>query len=70
LRVRTRYPRLNRLTRLLRQLELHGSASFPLHDDGACSDSSALGDITDTQRDKITAAQLAIDAEIEQREVA
>jgi hypothetical protein len=54
---------------LLGHLELHRSLGLLLHDDCACRDLTALDDIMDTQRDEIAAAQLAIDGEIEKRQL-
>src|SRR5438105_13053221 len=54
---------------LLGDLELHWSLWFLLHDNRAAGDMTALDHIVDAQRDQITPAQFAVDAEIEQREL-
>ncbi len=55
------------MRRLLGQLELDRMASLPLPDDRSRLHPSADGDVVDLQMDEVTAAQLAVDGEIEQR---
>jgi len=54
---------------LLGHLKLHRPLGLLLHDDCASHDLTALDDIMDTKADKIAAAQLAIDGEIEKRKL-
>jgi hypothetical protein len=60
----------DRLAGLVGQLELHRLLGLVLEDDGAVRDGAAVGDIADTQRDQVAAAQLAVDREVEKSEVA
>src|SRR5262245_49103023 len=56
--------------RLLGDLELHGPASLLLDDDGTVLDLAAGGDVIYAQPDQVAGAQLAVDGQIEEREVA
>src|SRR5487761_2049054 len=55
---------------LLSDLELHRPPGLLLHDDCTGSDVTALDDIVHAETDQITATQLAINGEVEQREFA
>ena len=62
-------PGCDRLPSLLGDLELHWPVRLVLHDHGARQDCLALGDIQDAQAHQITATQLAINSEVEQRQI-
>ena len=55
----------DRIPRLLGDLELHWSLGFLLHDNCSCGHANAVDNIMDAERDKIAAAQFAVDGEIE-----
>jgi hypothetical protein len=57
-----------RIPRLLGDLELHWSLGFLLHDN-RLRHANAVDNIMDAERDKIAAAQFAVDGEIEQRQI-
>lgn len=59
----------NRLARVFGDLELDGSARLLLDDSGSRFYVSAGGDIADFEPDQITASQLAVDREVEQRKI-
>jgi hypothetical protein len=59
----------DRLPGLLGDLELHRPVRLVLHDHGARQDRLALGDVQNTQAYQVTAAQVAIYGEIEQRQI-
>jgi hypothetical protein len=63
-------PHLNCLTRLVRQFELDGALCLALHDDSAGSYATALCDVAHSRSDEITAPQLAVNPEIEKRQIA
>src|ERR1051326_18814 len=63
-------PILDRASGLLGDLELHRSARFLLNDRRAGADATANTDIVNPQPHEITTSELAVDREIEQREVA
>ena len=65
-----RDPFRNRIAGLIRQLELNRSLRFLLHDDRACGDGRTMRDVIHAQAHEIARAQLAIDGEIKQREIA
>jgi hypothetical protein len=54
----------------IRDLKLNRPLGFLLHDDRVRSDPITVGDITDAQLQEIAAAQLAVERQIEQRELA
>jgi len=60
----------DRLPGLVGQLELHRLPGLVLQDDGAMGNGAALGDVTDAMVDPVAAAQLAVDGEVEEGEVA
>src|SRR4051794_6853145 len=51
-------------------LELHGALSLVLHHHGPSSDLLAVADVPDLEADEVAAAQLAIDSQVEERELA
>ena len=59
-------PRDQRLARRLHQLELDRPFGFLLHYNRAVPDASACHDVTDANLDRVAAAQLAVDGEVEQ----
>ena len=63
-------PRLHGLPGRRRDLELHGSLGLVLHDDGARSDLVAMADVPDSEAQQVAAAQLAVDAKVEEGEFA
>ena len=63
-------PCAHRLPGRVHQLELYGPLGLLLNDNGAVTDTSARNYISDARPDHITAAQLAVDGEVEQRSVA
>jgi len=54
----------------LGNLELHGSLSFLLHNNGTRCDPLVVRDIANANFYQIASAQLAVDREIEQRKIA
>jgi len=60
----------DRLPGLVGQLELHRLLGLVLQDDGAMGNGAAVGDVTDATADHVAAAQLAVDGEVEEGEVA
>src|SRR4051812_28043091 len=60
------YPRLQRISRGLRNLELHRALGLVLHDDGARAHLLAVAYVPDLERDEIAAAELAVDAQVEE----
>jgi len=54
----------------LGDLELHRALGLVLHDDRACRHLVAMTHVPHLERDEIAAAQLAVDAQIEEREFA
>jgi hypothetical protein len=54
---------------LLGDLELHWAVRLVLHNHGARRDRLALRDIQDAQAYQVTATQLAINSELEQRQI-
>ena len=65
-----RYPLLNRLTRMLRDLESDGLAGFLLNDRGPRHDGFAVNHVARSQLHQIAGSQLAVDRQIEKREIA
>jgi hypothetical protein len=55
---------------LLGQLELDGAPGFLLHDHGTLSDATGHGNITDPQGHQVTTAELAVNGQIKQGQVA
>jgi hypothetical protein len=55
---------------LVREFELDRALCLALHDDRARSYATALCDVAHSESDEITAAQFAINPEIEKRQVA
>jgi hypothetical protein len=55
---------------LLRDLELDRSAGFLLNDRGTVLHTTADAEVAGAELHEITAAQLAVDSEIEQRKIA
>ena len=63
-------PLANSSTGLLRNLELHRPAGLLLNDGRAIANSPASKHVIDPQSDEIAAPELAVDGEIEHREIA
>jgi hypothetical protein len=63
-------PGVHRFARRFRDFELHRPLGLLLHDDCASNDPLAMGDIPHAKLHEIAAAQLAVDGQVEQREVA
>ena len=63
-------PGLQGVAGSLRDLELHWALRLVLHDDSARRHLVAVTHVPDLERDKIAAAQLAVDSEVEQGEFA
>jgi hypothetical protein len=63
-------PGEDRFSGRFRDFELNWPLRFLLHDDRARGDSIAVSDIANAQLHEIAAAQLAVDRQIEQRELA
>ena len=61
---------VERVARHLGQLEADGPAGLALADSGAVDGVAVGRHVIDAQRDQIAAAQLAVDGEVEQRQVA
>ena len=59
----------SRLTGHLRQLKANGTAGLPLTDVGAVNRVAVRGHVIDSESNEIAAAQLAIDCEVEERQV-
>lgn len=51
-------------------LEMHRTLGLVLHDDGACRHGFAVADVPDLESDEVAAAKLAVDAQVEQGELA
>jgi len=62
-------PRCNRVPCLLGHLELHRPLRLLLHNNCASRDLTALNDVVDTQPNQIATTQLAIDGEVEKRQL-
>ncbi len=62
-------PGKNGLPGLFRDLELHRAVGFLLHDDRSGRHPIALRHIANPQPDEITAAQLAVDGQVEKSKV-
>ena len=58
-------PAGKRLARLFGNLEQYGPVGLLLHDDYAWKNAPALRNVTDTRTDKVAAARLAVDGEVE-----
>ena len=63
-----RDPRGDRIPRLLGDLKLHRSLSLPLHHNRAGCDMTTLDHVVNAKPYQVTASQLAVDSEVEQRE--
>ena len=63
-------PRLQGFPCRLRDLKLHGALRLVLHDDRSCRRSVSMAHVADPEGDEIASAQLAVDAEVEEREFA
>jgi hypothetical protein len=63
-------PLVHGLTRDRRDLELDRPAGLLLLDEGAKSDPFAVRDVADLQCHEVAATQIAVDAQIEQRQLA
>jgi hypothetical protein len=63
-------PPQHRLPGCFHQLEDNGSACLALHDGGSGPDAARQNHVSDAEVHKIAASQLAVDREIEQREIA
>src|SRR5271165_6351289 len=63
-------PLLQRGAGLLHDLELNGPAGLVLDNRRPITHAPACGDVVDPKANEIAAAQLAIDGEIEQRQIA
>ena len=63
-------PVSDRLPRFLGDFELHRALGLLLHDRGATRDSQAVGNVPDTQLDQVACAQLAVNRQVEERQVA
>jgi len=63
-------PLVHGLTRDRRDLELDRPAGLLLLDDGARSDPFAVRDVAHLQGHEVAATQLAVDAQVEQRQIA
>ncbi len=50
-------------------LELNGPLRFLLHDHGSFGNGATMGNIFDSKFHQVTAPQLAIDCQIEQRQI-
>ena len=62
-------PRFYAVSRLFRNLELHGSLRFLLHDSSPAGDLMPMANVANSQLGQITCAQLAVDRQIENCEV-
>lgn len=62
-------PRLQGISGGCSDLELNRPLSFVLHHSRACRDLVSMADISDFECDQVTAAQLAVDAQIEERKL-
>src|SRR6266446_6150271 len=67
---RVSYPGEDRFSGELSDFELNRPLCLLLHDDRARGDSIAMSDIANAQLHEIAAAQLAVDRQVEQRELA
>jgi uncharacterized protein (DUF2336 family) len=63
-------PLLHGLARRRRDLKLHRALGFVLHDDRARGHPLAVAHVPDLEADKVATAQLAVDAKIEERQLA
>ena len=63
-------PGVDCLACLLGQLKLDGTTGLLLNDDGSVCDTVTRDDIAVSQSHQVTAAQLAVDREVEQRQIA
>ena len=59
----------DRVARVFRHIELNGPTSLALDDGDTLSDTFANYEIRDFQANKVTTAQLAIDGQVEQRQI-
>lgn len=53
----------------LGDLELHRAVGLLLHHDGAGGDPAALDDVTNAQRHQVASPELAVDREVEERQL-
>lgn len=65
-----RHPGRDRSTGVLRDFELNGALRLALDDGDAFADLIADNEVGDPETDEVTAAQLAVDGQVEQREIA
>jgi hypothetical protein len=56
-------------SRLLGDLKLHWSSGLPLNDHCPVADNTGKRDISDHYGDQVTTSQLAVDREIEERQI-
>ena len=63
-------PLLHGVTGSWRDLELNGSLGLVLHHDGPRGELVAVADVADLEGNEVTSAKLAVDAQVEKREVA
>jgi hypothetical protein len=61
---------LHGITRCRRDLELNGSLRLVLDYDGPRGDLVAVADVADPERHEVASAKLAVDAQVEERELA
>src|SRR5687768_12248348 len=59
-----------RVARRFSDFELHRALGFLLHDDRAVAHALAMANVTDLEPDEIARAQLAVDCQVEKRELA
>lgn len=65
-----RAPRSDRIPRLLGDFELNGVTCPALKDLGTAADLAACTNVSNPKRDQVAASQLAVDRQIEERQVA
>ena len=63
-------PGFNSLPRGLGNLELNGPLGLLLQHDRPGCDADPVADVSDAQPDQVTGSKLAVDGEVEQRELA
>ncbi len=60
----------NRFTRVLRHFELNGPIGLALYDRDALANAITDDKIGDPQSDEVTSTKLAVDGEVEERQIA